>query len=240
MKKSIVFFCVVLLGLNPVFAQIGTSNEGAGSMNRNDNEEIMNSFLKGISRNETPTEVKGSPYLDSDFQQARLIFPENDPLPAPVRYDVVKEEMQVQIEEGSFRILHPSVVVSLNNRPFKMMNYKGENKTIDLLGYFEILTPNYESQDLVLLKKHKKDMRRGKAAAAMQQATPPRYVDKDDFYLMFKDAKPVLAEKKTRDFVQLFPEAHQDQVEQFMKENKLKSKKLNDLEAVVNYYNSTF
>lgn len=240
MKKFIFTGLVLVFGLSPLFAQIGMSNSGAGSMNRNDNEEIMNSYLKGIAKNETPTDVKGSPYLNSDFEQARLIFPENKPLPAPVRYDVVKEEMQVQLEEGSFRILHPGVVVEMDGHPYKMMSYKGDNKTFDLLGYFEILTPNYESHDLVLLKKYKKDVRRGRAAAAMQKATPPRYVDKDYYYLMFGDSKPVLVENKRKDFVKLFPEAHQDRVEQFMKDNKLKAKRENDLESLVNYYNSTF
>lgn len=239
MRKKILFLFTFLLGMGQLFAQIGISGS-AGSMNRNDNEEIMNSYLKGIVKNETPSNVKGSPYLNSEFQQAQLVFPKNDPLPAPVRYDVVKEEMQVQIEEGSYRILHPGVIVKLGNSPFKMMTYKGENKTFDLLGYFQILTPNYESQDLVLLKKYKKDVRRGKAAAAMQKATPPRYVDKDDFYLMFKDSKPVLVENNLKKFVKVFPEDHQDQVKQYMKENKLKPKRVNDLQSLVNYYNNSF
>ena len=229
----------MILSVNPLLAQIGVTGS-ASSMNRNDNEEIMNSYLKGIAKNETPTDVKGSPYLNSEFQQAQLIFPEHNPLPAPVRYDVVKEEMQVEFEEGSYRILHPGVVVKFENHPYKMMSYKGEDEIFDLLGYFEILTPNFESQDLVLLRKHKKDVRRGKAAAAMQKATPPKYVDKDFYYLMFKDSKPVLAERKTRDFIKLFPEAHQEQVKQYMKDNKLKAKRSNDLQSIVNYYNSNF
>ncbi len=239
MKKSILFLCVMFVGINPILAQIGVSGS-AGSKNRNDNEEIMNSYFKGIAKNETPTDVKGSPYLNSDFQQAQLIFPKHDPLPAPVRYDVVKEEMQVEFEEGSYRILHPGVMVKFGNHPYKMMSYKGEDEIFDLLGYFEILTPNFESHDLVLLKKYKKDVRRGKAAAAMQKATAPKYVDKDFYYLMFKDSKPVLAEKKTKDFIKLFPEAHQEEMKQYIKDNKLKAKRFNDLQAIVNYYNSTF
>lgn len=239
MKKSFFLLFTLFLGFSPVFAQIGTSG-GAGSMNRNDNEEIMNQFLKGMTKNETPTDITGSPYLESDFQKAELIFPDNKPLVAAVRYNVAKEEMQVQFDEDSFRVLHPGVVVEMNNRPFKMMTYKGDNKTVDLLGYFEILTPEPDSKDLVLLKKYKKDVRRGKAAAAMQKATPPRYIDKDFFYLMFKDSKPVMVEKKTKNFVKLFPEAHQDEVKKFMKDNKLKPKNQNDLQSLVNYYNSTF
>ena len=60
MKKFIFTGLVLVFGLSPLFAQIGMSNSGAGSMNRNDNEEIMNSYWKGIAKNETPTDVKGS------------------------------------------------------------------------------------------------------------------------------------------------------------------------------------
>jgi hypothetical protein len=57
---------------------------------------------------------------------------------------------------------------------------------------------------------------------------------------MFKDSKPVLVENKIKNFVKVFPEAHQDQVKQYMKANKLKSKRINNLQSLVNYYNTTF
>lgn len=239
MKRSILIIFTILFSVSPLLAQIGTTG-GGGSMNRNDNEEIMNQYMKGMVKNETPTNVKGSPYLNSDFQRAQLVFPENQPLDAAIRYDVAKEEMQVELEEGSFRVLHPGVVVKIDNRPFKMMSYKGDNKTFDLLGYFEILTPDTDSNDLMLLKKYKKDVRRGKAAAAMQKATPPRYIDKDYYYLKFGESKPVLVERRRSKFLNAFPEAHQDAVKKYMKENNLKSKDENDLLSLVNYYNSTF
>lgn len=228
-----------IFAVMPVVAQVGVAG-GAGSLNRNDNEEIMNQYFKGIIKNDTPTEVKGTPYLESNFKPAKLIFPENKPLDAAVRYDVVKEEMQVKFEEDSYRVLHTGVVVEMGGKPFKMMTYKGENKTFDLLGYFEILTPQPDSKELVLLRKYKKDVRRGKAAAAMQKATPPRYVDKDYFYLNFKDSKPVMVEKRTKNFIKLFPEAHQADIEQFIKDNKLKPKNQSDLEAIVSYYNGKY
>ncbi|NJW53260.1 hypothetical protein [Salinimicrobium oceani] len=239
MTKQLLFIFAFLFVAAPGVAQIGTSG-GAGSMNRDDNEEIMNQYLKGMVKNETPTDVKGSPYLESEFEMAKLVFPENQPLTAAVRYDVVKEEMQIQLEEDTYRILHPGVVVEIEGTPFKMMTYRGENKKFDLLGYFEILTPEPDSKKLVLLKKYKKEVRRGKAAAAMQKATAPRYIDKDYFYIRFNDSKPVMVEKKTKKFVKLFPQEHQDEVQEFMKENNLKPKKQQDLQSLVNYYNSNF
>lgn len=209
---------------------------------RNDNEEIMNEFLKGISKNANASDkMDGSPYLSEEFEMAQLIFPKGDPLNAKVRYNVAKEEMQVKMDEDEYRVLHPGVVVMFRNNPYKMLSYKAEDKTVDLMGYFEFLTPDSDDKaDAKLLRKNKKKVRRGKAAAAMQEAKPPRYVDKDDFYIQFGDSKPVEVERGTKKFIAVFPEAHQDAVKDFMNENNLKSKDEQDLKSIINFYNSQF
>ena len=241
MIKTISFsLCFCFIFSFSALSQIGAPGSSA-SKNRNDNEEIMNQFLKGIKKNtDLSDQIAGSPYLEEEFQTARLIFPKNDPLEAPVRYNIAKEEMQVKIEANSYRALHRGIEVELNNTPFKMFSYKGEDKTIPLVGYFQILSPNYKEKELTLMKKYKKDVRRGKAAAAMQRATPPRYVTKDDWYLKFENSNPVLVERKTKDFLNLFPEAHRGEVKAFMKDHKLKSRSEDDLKAIVSYYNRTF
>lgn len=232
-------FLLLIFAGSSVYSQIGVGN-GAGSMNRNDNEEIVNEFFKGIKKNEESNSIKGSPYLNEDFQIAMLDFPNYDPISAEVRYNIAKEEMQVKIDEDGYRVLHPGVVVKMNNRPFKMLAYRGEKKNLDLLGYFEFLTPDNGEGDLVLLNKHSITVRRGKAAAAMQKATPPKYISKDDLYLKFGASKPVMVERKTKKFLKQFPADHRNQVKGFMEENKLRSKDIADLKAIVNYYNANF
>jgi hypothetical protein len=64
--KFLGFIMIMTLLVTDVQAQF------TGGGNRDDNEEIINSYLKGITKNETPTNVKGSPYLNSKFQQANL------------------------------------------------------------------------------------------------------------------------------------------------------------------------
>lgn len=222
----------------PCEAQIGAQN-GAGSQNRSDTEEIINEFFKGIKRNADPSDnLAGSPYLSNEFESAVLVFPKGDPVTAKVRYNVAKEEMQVKIDEDGYRVLHPGVIVKLRNNPYKMLSYQGEDKTLDLIGYFEILTP--DNVDAKLLRKHQKSVRRGKAAAAMQKATPARYVDKDAFYIQFGDSKPVEVERSTKKFLKIFPEANQNSVEEFMDENNLKSRDEQDLKSIINFYNSQF
>lgn len=234
--KSGMTLFIILLFATDVQAQF------TGGGNRDDNEEIMNQFLKGIKKNtDLSDNIDGSPYLVDGFQPAFLVFPEHDPLNADVRYNVAKEEMQVLFDDDSYRALHPGVVVRLNNVPFRMFTYRGEEANIDLLGYFEILTPDYENKDLILLRKHKKEVRRGRAAAAMQEAKPSRYVDKDEFYLKFQEeSRPVLVERRRKKFLNLFPEEHQDEIKNYMKENRLKPRSEQDLKAIVNFYNSRF
>lgn len=240
MRKALFFSLIVSLILSTTATaqtQIGASGSGA-SKNRSDTEEIMNQFLKGIKKNEDASDnIDGTPYLKDDFLPAMLIFPENEPLQGMVRYNVAKEEMQIRIDEEGYRILHPDVVVEFNNKPYQMMYYRGEDKTMDLIGYFELLSPKQED-GVQLLRKHRKFVRRGRAAAAMQKAEPPKYVDKDDFYLKFGDSKPVMVESRTKKFVKQFPEEDQKEIKKFMKENKLKAKNRQDLLAVVHYYNS--
>lgn len=238
-KLSILFLFSLVFTTTTVIAQVGTST-GTSTLNRDDNEEIMNQYLKGIKKNADPSDnIAGTPYLEEEFKSAVLVFPKNDALKALVRYNVAKEEMQVKFDENGYRILHPSVVVKLKNTPFKMLTYRGEDKSVDLIGYFEVLTPGTE-EGLTLLRKNTKTVKRGKAAAAMQKATPPRYVDKDDFYIQFADSKPVMVERRTKKFINLFPEEHQDEVKDYMKENNLKSKDEQDLRNIVNFYNRTF
>lgn len=239
MRKTIFFSLIVslILSTTTVTAQVGAPGSSAGK-NRNDTEEIMNQFLKGIKKNEDPSDnIEGTPYLKSEFQPATLVFPKNKPLQAMVRYNVAKEEMQIKMDEQGYRVLHPDVVVEFDHQPYKMMYYRGEDKTMNLIGYFEILSPNQED-GVQLLQKNKKMVRRGRAAAAMQKATPPRYVDQDEFYLKFGNSKPVMVESRTKNFIQMFPKEDQKDVKKFVKDNNLKTKRKQDLLAVVHYYNS--
>ncbi|MGB7787024.1 MAG: hypothetical protein WBL27_13055 [Salinimicrobium sp.] len=238
MKKALFFSLIASLILSTtVNAQIGAPGSAAGK-NRNDTEEYMNQFLKGIKKNEDASDnIDGTPYLNSEFQQAMLVFPENKPLQAMVRYNVAKEEMQIKMDDEGYRVLHPDVVVEFNNVPYKMMYYRGEDKTMDLIGYFEVLSPE-QKDGVQLLRKNRKSVRRGRAAAAMQKATPARYVDKDDFYLKFGDSKPVMAESRTKNFIKMFPAEDQKELKKYMKENHLKAKDKQDLLTIVHYYNS--
>ena len=241
-KNILIIFSAFFIMYLPCEAQIRVrASNGVVSQNRSDIEKVMNEYFKAVKSNSDPSDnLAGSPYLTDDFQVALLVFPKGNPISAKIRYNIAKEEMQVKMDEEDYRVLHPGVVVKINDNPYKMLSYRGEDKTVDLIGYFEILTPETATEEAKLLRKYKKTVRSGKAAAAMRKATPARYVDQDDFYIQFGNFKPIEAERSNKRFIESFPEAHQDAVKDFMKENKLKSRDEQDLKRIIEFYNAKF
>ena len=149
--------------------------------------------------------------------------------------------MHVRMDKDSYRVLHPGVSVVLNDVPYKMLSYRGtSNRAVDLLGYFAILTPDHEDKPLVLLLKHGKKIKRARPAAAMQQARPPKYVDQEDYYLMFQGSRPVPVDRNKNRFLEEFPEEHRASIARHMKENRLHPRSEADLEAIVQFYNASF
>lgn len=240
MKKILITFVITLIISSTAGAQI----EAAGSSalkNRNDNEEIMNQFVKGIRKNaDALDDYDGTPYLYKEFKKGVLHFPEYDPLVADVRYDVSKEQMQVKFDEDSYRVLHDGIPVEIGNDLYKKFSYRGDEKHVDLLGYFRVITTGSPEDELVLLEKPYKEVKRGRAAAAMQKATPPKYLDKSDYYLKFPDSNSAVeAENRLKKFLRVFPEEHQKELKSFINDNDLKPKREQDLRRIVNYYNSS-
>lgn len=182
------------------------------------------------------SEIAGSPYYSKDFEPAQLHFKNHDPLASKIRYDVVHEEMQVQTEANNYQVIESSVIIEMDGKWFEKMPYKGE-KGSNLLGYFEVM--NYRSTDkpLLILKKYSKTLKTGNRSVA--RGFPSKYADKSNYYLKFKNVRyPVLVEVRKNKFVNSFPAEDQKKVEKFMKKNRLKSRKAEDLLAIAKYYNS--
>ncbi|MFD1079521.1 hypothetical protein [Longispora fulva] len=158
--------------------------------------------------------VDGSPFLNDTFLPGTIYF-DNQNLYANVRYDVVKENMQVQLKNEEY-ILKYGIKVDILGKKYRQFNYRRNDKM--MVGYFEVLTEG-DSPALSLLKKPLKKLKEGQAAGAMRPAKDPRYVDKTDFYLSFESSTyAVPVERRTKKFIKIFPKEHQDQIKEFMNE----------------------
>lgn len=204
------------------------------------NQELLHKYhlLKGdvlLIQNAANDDKKVNPYYRNDFQEGFIHFPNNDPLAAVIRYDLLKEEMQVLLKGNSYQVLQDNVKVEIDDISFEKFNYLDDNKVINQ-GYFEVITDSKENPSLLLLKKHFKEKKTDLRSEA--RGFPAKYIDRSDYFLKFGKYRPaILVPVKTAEFASHFND-HAGQIEEYIKNEKLKLKKEADLIKIVNYYNS--
>ncbi len=231
MNRSLILsflFCLL-------FVFMGVSQKGPF-----EDDEIKSRYLRGsYTLDESSSGIAGSPYLDKSFQNGLLFFDGKDPLQASLRYDVVKEQMQVYLGSNNYSVIQDKIYVRIGNQDFKKLNYKDRDNNF-LVGYFNVLNPAYENGKLLLLEKPSKKIREGQEAGAMRPATSSQYIDKSDLYLKFPNSNTaIVAEQNTKKFLALFNKEQREKLKKYMDENDLKVKKESDLKKIVDYYNSS-
>lgn len=181
--------------------------------------------------------VDGSPYYLENFQTGYLRISKNEPLAAKVRYDIVKEQMQISLGSENYKVIENTIVVDLNKKRFKFFPYKWEGE--NLYGYFEFLSEAKENQPVLVLRKHFKEIKTGTRSQA--RGFSPKFEDETKIFLKFENAKmAVESESRKKRFLELFPENHQKQLEEFIDGNNLSPRKTEDLISIADFYNKTF
>lgn len=181
--------------------------------------------------------VDGSPYYLPEFQTGYLNISKHEPLAAKVRYDIVKEQMQISLGPDNYKVIDHGIVVDINQTKFKFLpfRWKGDN----LKGYFEILSDAGNETPVTLLRKHFKEIETGTRSQA--RGFEPKYDDDSELFLLFKGAqKPIASESSQKKFLELFPAENRAQLEEFMDSNNLKPRKTEDVIKIVAFYNSNF
>lgn len=196
--------------------------------------EILSRYLRGVYSGQNSNNIEGTPYLEDQFKFGAVVFNEKS-VGAPIRYNVAREQMEVLFNDQNY-LLQDGLEVKIVDRLYKKFEYKRDGK--DYVGYFAVLTDI--SKSVVLLKKSFKKVRPGQAAGAMRPATSPRYVDNSEYYLKFRDSKPVQVENRKRKFLKPFPKKHQEEIKLFLKKNNYSPKNESDLVKIVNFYNQIF
>lgn len=195
-------------------------------------------LLKGdvlLIPDQNTSDFSGNEYFRDGFQSALLYFPKSEPLSAQVRYNMVKEEMEVLIEESNYQVLQDGIMVELDNSFFRKYTYKAEND-ITSIGYFEVFNKE-ENHPLTLLKKYYTEAQTD--FRSEQRGLPPKYVEKSAFYLKVGKVNPAeLINRKLKNVLPLLAPESRAEMKSFIKKNKLKLRDQEDLITIVDHYNS--
>jgi len=179
--------------------------------------------------------VTGSTYFNNDFMPGSLHFPKAAPFLTMVRYDMVKEEMQVLIDKENYQVLEEDVIVELYNKRFQKFDFIGDNKGINT-GYFELLKPEEKEPGLLLLRRHSKELKTN--AHSQARGIPAKYVDKTELYIKPVGSHAMVVQSRLSNFLLAFPEESRSEIGSYIKKNNLNHKKEEDLKTIVDHYNS--
>ena len=220
MKKiiSITFICFI----SSINAQQVSLNQVFGD----------NSVFTGVRSASEKTlkyeEILGSPYFDKDFHEAKVA--ENYEK-INVRYNSYKDEIEFQ-KDNKIQVL-PKQEVFSRIELFNPKTVLVLLETNDLSGYYLELV----SGKNILYKKIKTDfIDVVKAANSYASDKPATFKSKEAFYYIKTNSNLIQKPKNQKDFVDSYPEL-KDKINVFIKDNKIKFGKEEDLIKFVNFLN---
>lgn len=230
MKKYISLIVILLLSSAGLFAQSIYDIRNAIDFFES------NKMQRGEYRNTlSESDIDGSPFLDNEFIKGTIYTYQkiqfND---IPLRYNIFNDEMEFQTPDNKIlAIAAPEIVEKavvgeniLSNIPYKLGNKIKH-------GFFILLIEgkvNLYARPEVLYQRPKK-------AAAYKDPEPAKFVERPHSYYLRLNEDPAVKVESKKDLINFFTD-HQKQVEDFIKENKVKPSKEEKLIELVKYYNS--
>ena len=181
------------------------------------------------------SDIQGSPYLKDEFVNGSIYTVQNEEyVDVPMRYNVYNDEMEFKDANGEVKaIAAPEVLekIEIGNQKLYYIPYWAAKKMKH--GYFDLVTGGKAS----LFIKHKVIFKDAEEPGAYKEEVPARFIkDQDEYYIRIgKEAAVIVGNKK--DLFEIFPD-HKDNIEAFIKKNKIKTNKAESLLELVNYYNT--
>lgn len=182
--------------------------------------------------------INGTRYLYEEFIEGKMTIVDGTEIPGlRYRYDIYSDEMQFIVNADTASITKPLSLRSLElgERKFVYDVFLIRENVI-AAGYFEVIE---KGRPLTILYRRGIELEQDAYVTNYGGGGGTkefRMVEKNSYYL-----KPerTAAQKiyKKKDFLTTITD-HQEEVKQYMKDHRISVKKVEDLQAVVNYYNS--
>ena len=200
-------------------------------------ENFMNNYRNVVintSKNSYGENITGSPFTTDDFVFGKVIGYKNNYL---LRYDAFNEQMLAKRKDDKIFIVNKETITEVTfNDGTKYVVFDYTFDGIKKNGYLEVLMSN---SAISLLKKEVIKFRPAqKPATGYDQPKPPAFVKARDRYLISNTMGEINSFNKKKDFLQLFPDKKND-IEKFIKSNKIKFTKEKDLIRLVEHINSS-
>ncbi len=171
------------------------------------------------------------------YKQGQLFNQKNEMIGEYLmRYNVYRDEMEANKPSSPTKIIFYKDQlgkVTLEKVDYHVLEYVHENGNL-VKGYFT--SPIFNSNCSIFIK-HEKKLKKGKPAKdSYHEDTKTTVVSTKKYFLRFSDGKLQPISLNKNKILKTFPK-FQDEVQDFIKENKLKMKTEEDLVTLVKFYN---
>ena len=181
-------------------------------------------------------DIDGSPYLFKSWNNPSKIIYENKEFPIDIfNYNIYSERFESKLSEDSIFIINPRNVKNI------LINDKLFGRYLDpefqRNSYFEEII---KIEDYILLKKYVVKIKKGSINPLTKEKLTNDALVMDEIYYLcdFKDMTLKKTKLKKSTFLQLLKKGNIDDINGFVKINKLKYNDVDDIKKIVQYYNT--
>lgn len=222
MKKSVLAILLVI-SFSSIYAQ------NVVRVNEQSHQVFFKVNSSGAGRSLTYDEILGTPYLTKNFSLAKIA---DNYEKAPVRYNSYKDEIEFQKDGTTLALPKESQFSRIEILSPKQTLVSLETND-DLSGYFFELVNGKTS----LYKKIKTKFNDFEPAAnSYATDKPASFRTQDPVYYIKAEKGFIKKPKGAKDIIEQFPDK-KDVIEAFVKSNKIKFNKEEDLIKLVNFLN---
>lgn len=183
----------------------------------------------------TEKDIQGSPFLNQEFINGSVYtttkFQYAD---IPLRYNIFNDNIEFKTPENKvLAIAQPETIdkVTFGDYTMEYLSYMNVKKVRK--GYMLLITKGKAS----LYAKPEVVYTKATEAGAYKEPEPAKFERSSDiFYIRIETALAQRIDNK-KDLIQVFPD-HQNEIEGFVKKNKISPAKIDELKSLVEYYNS--
>ncbi|WP_276370707.1 hypothetical protein [Chryseolinea sp. H1M3-3] len=219
--------------LSVLYLFIGSPTLAQATTGRNiDDHLLIKDAQRALGAKEE--NIEGTPYLDDSFTQGEVYFAKGKPTVVPVRYNIYKDWVEYQQNNQTY-ILDPNErikKIKLGERILIVESFESRGKTKQ--GYFILI----DSGKVMLLSKKTVTYRERTEAKALEAgATPAKYTQGPDRFFFKVENGQVQSVENVKSVIAALPNNH-DELNRFVKEEKISVRKEKDLVRLIKYYNS--
>ncbi len=176
---------------------------------------------------------KGSPFLNEKFLPGAIIIEGRDPIKVMLRYNVLKEEMEIKIDQEELEIFklsrNQNTVYEILPFQYALYSVKHDGKEIN--GYF---ARGFQGEKYSLLIKPTVKVTEAQKAKGYGTDIPASIDISNEYFILFDDGRVENVRLKEKDIKKLF---NSDKVKEYFKDNSLNS--VEDLNSFLEFMETT-